>query len=195
MHPYSTDSSERKNVIAFMALASIPLAWAFSTLLTLIGISSCWWISAPSVMGIFGLLYKLFDKWIWSATVLRKLLIVKVPDLRGIWNGHIITSFDNHGPQRPITISIAQRWRQISIILNSEHSKSHSLTASILLNDAHGPTLTYEYMNEPKSSAVNTMHIHRGTTILRLTSSDQLEGEYYSGRDRANHGSIWIRKK
>ena len=195
MHPYSTDSLERKNVLAVLALASIPLAWTFAALLNLLGLSSCWWISAPSVMGIFGLLYRLFDGWLWQTAIIRKLSIVKIPNLRGTWVGYIISSFDNHGPQHPITVSILQSWRQISIILNSEHSKSHSLTASILLSDAHGPTLTYEYMNEPKPSAVEGMHIHRGTTILRLTSSDQLEGEYYSGRDRANYGSIWIKRK
>lgn len=55
--------------------------------------------------------------------------------------------------------------------------------------------LIYDYLNEPNSDAVETMHMHRGTARLVLTGADQLEGDYYTGRDRSNIGVIKLRKK
>ena len=57
----------------------------------------------------------------------------------------------------------------------------------------HTRALTYEFLNEPKSHTAATMAIHRGTASLRLQRSDRedvLEGEYYTGRGRTNHGAL-----
>jgi hypothetical protein len=195
LHPYSIDSTERKNVIAVLAMLSIPLGWVFAVLLKGIGLGSVWWVSAPSVMGCFGMLYWVFDKWVWRIALMRRLSIVRVPDLRGPWEGHVISSFDNHGHQHQITVSIIQTWTHISITVQTEHSRSHSVTASIVPSDAHGPMLSYEYLNEPEPAAAETMHAHRGTATLWLKPSGQLEGYYYSGRDRANQGSMRIGRR
>ena len=55
--------------------------------------------------------------------------------------------------------------------------------------------LTYEYHNEPLPGATGTMHAHRGSATLRLAENgNALEGEYFSGRDRANYGAIHLRR-
>jgi len=67
---------------------------------------------------------------------------------------------------------------------------SHSLTASLLVHQPDGITLSYEYKNEPKHNAPCTMHAHRGTAVLRLKRGYSMDGEYYTGRDRLNFGVL-----
>ena len=63
-----------------------------------------------------------------------------------------------------------------------------------MLDDGGGPMLSYEYRNEPKPHAAATMHPHRGMTRLGLVSPGRLEGEYYTGRDRQNYGTLSLEK-
>lgn len=177
-----------------IALLCIPLTWLFNKLMQPLGLSNIWWINTPSVLGVIGLLYKLFDKWIWRIGLLRTLGIIKTPDLNGAWNGFVATSFDDHADQHAANVKILQTWTKISIFLESAQSESHSLTASILTRQPGGTSINYEYKNEPKSSAKNTMHAHRGTAVLKLRNNNELEGEYYTGRDRNNFGSIRLKK-
>jgi len=85
-------------------------------------------------------------------------------------------------------------WK-ISICLETQHSKSRSLSASILVEDSNEIVLNYEYLNEPKPKARPSMNIHRGTTRLILSSDfRELDGDYYSGRGRQNYGSLKFKK-
>lgn len=55
--------------------------------------------------------------------------------------------------------------------------------------------LSYQYRNAPKPGATDTMHAHIGTGVLKLNNNrNELSGEYYSGRDRANQGIIVLTK-
>ncbi|RMH33655.1 MAG: hypothetical protein D6694_15480 [Gammaproteobacteria bacterium] len=196
MHPYATDSKERVNIVVFLALLSVAIAYGIHLVLTIV-LTNCgtqwpWWAEAPSVMGVFGALNTLFDKRLWRHKWLHRVGVVKVPDLNGRWSakGHSSTyneDFSGH-------IHIRQTWTHISITMETESSRSHSLTASLLLNQPEGIILSYEYRNEPKPNALPTMHVHRGTAVLRLNEEGQLEGEYYSGRDRMNYGSLSLKR-
>ena len=194
MHFFSIDTKERKNIIVAIALLSIPLSWLFNKWMQPFGFANVWWISTPSVVGMIGILYKLFDKWLWRSGLLRTLGIIKTPDLNGEWEGYVATSFDEHADHHSVSVKIHQRWTRISIFLKSSRSESHSLTASILTCQPGGVSVSYEYKNEPKSFAESTMHAHRGTAILKLQDLSELEGEYYSGRDRTNFGSIKLKR-
>jgi hypothetical protein len=143
---------------------------------------------------MIGILYKLFDKWIWSIGLLRTLGIIKTPDLNGVWKGYVTTSFDEHADQHSVSVKIQQEWTKISIFLEGAQSESHSLTASILTRQPGGTSLNYEYRNEPRSLAKSTMHAHRGTAVLKLRNINELDGEYYTGRDRSNFGSIKLKR-
>jgi len=72
---------------------------------------------------------------------------------------------------------------------------SHSESASIVINAPEGKYLNYQYINDPKSNAVETMSTHRGTARLIFDEKkNTLEGEYYSGRGRQNFGSLYFVK-
>ncbi len=113
----------------------------------------------------------------------------------GIWEGHISSSFDSHMARQNAIIKICQSWTQISITLTINISTSHSLTAMIITKNQNAIMICYEYLNEPRYDAKTTMHIHQGTCRLFLSSDRQeLEGEYYTGRDRQNFGVMSFRR-
>lgn len=197
MHAYAIDSDERKVVPFYMAAVSIFAAWGFYGILGLLKLSLPWWIEAPSALFFYGLIYGVFENWLWRWDLLRKINVVKVPDLRGRWQGHAASSFDQHSQRLDATIEIKQSWTKISITMETANSKSNSLIAGITTESPGGPTINHEYCNEPKSNAQTGMHAHRGTARLvfkKENNTEMFEGEYYSGRDRQNHGSLHFKR-
>jgi len=191
MHPYATDSEERRNVLLGIALVSLGLAYGLHWLMVHMNIQAPWWVESPSVLGIAGVLYKAFDGWLWRW--FRKLGIVKVPDLKGQWEVDGYTSFE-HTKSFKAKATIRQTWTHISVYLETEQSISRSLAASLSSNQPEGAVLIYQYRNEPKPNAVETMHAHIGTALLRLKNAGCMEGEYYSGRGRQNYGGLTLRR-
>jgi len=193
MHPYSIDTQERKNILLFLAIISIVLSWSFYKVLDNYQIALPWWFESPSVLFFYGLLFSVFDKWAWK--IFRKIGIVKTPNLNGKWKGYLKSSFDEHSAEVGATLEIFQDWTKIKIILTTKQSSSYSESASLVIKTPEGKHLIYQYINEPKSDAVKTMSIHRGTTRLLFNEKENtLIGEYYSGRDRQNFGSLYFKR-
>jgi len=189
MQPYSIDTQERRNILLLLAGISIIFAWGFHNMLNRYHIILSWWVESPSVLSFYGLFFIIFDRWVWK--LLRRINLVKTPELAGQWGGYLKTSFDEHSSEIKATLKIFQTWTHIKIILCTEHSSSCSETASIVIDTPEGKYLNYQYINEPKSDSAKTMSIHRGTARLLFNEKDNtLIGEYYSGRDRQNFGSL-----
>jgi hypothetical protein len=196
MHPYATDSNERRIVPLYLSAISILAAWGFNRLLKYYDIQFPWWIDAPSLIGFYGLLYLYFERHIWKWSIFRWIGIVNIPALNGQWNGYVTSSFDEHAHKIKGQLVIKQSWTYISIKLETETSWSMSVTASISVRDPVSKVMTYEYQNEPKPGTVKTMHIHKGMTRLSIKENgNTLEGEYYTGRDRQSFGMIIFKKK
>lgn len=183
MYPYSIDTEERKNILLILAVISIVFSWSFYKILGNYQISLPWWVESPSVLFFYGLLFVVFDKWLWQ--YLKKINFVKTPNLIGEWNGNLKSSFDNHSSEVKATLKIFQDWTRIKILMTTAQSSSHSESASIVIDAPEGKYLSYQYINDPKSNAIETMNIHRGTVRLIFDEKKNiLEGEYYSGRGR-----------
>jgi hypothetical protein len=148
---------------------------------------------SPPTLAIFGsiflLFYITFDKIIWNISV-KGSRLSKTPDLRGEWKGHIFTDY-NGGTETDVKVKIEQTWTSISIVLETENSKSKSLAASILTSESR---LVYYYFNEPRFTSIETMHKHYGVTTLDIIDSNQLEGQYFTCRDRKTYGEIYLKK-
>lgn len=191
MHTYSIDTDERKNILLVLAIISIVFSWGFYKILGNYQIALAWWVESPSVLFFYGLLFVIFDKWLWR--YFKKINFVKTPNLNSEWNGNLKSSFDNHSSEVKATLKIFQTWTRIKILLTTDQSLSHSETASIMVDTPEGKYLSYQYISEPKSNTVKTMSIHRGTVRLVFDEKkNSLEGEYYSGRDRQNFGSLYF---
>ncbi len=193
VHPYATDFRERQLVPLLLAAAGIFAAWGLHTGLERLQFAFPWWLDAPSVMTFYGIFYGVFDRYIWRTWLVKPVGFGKLPNLNGSWRGYVISSFDAHGEKRNADIEITQRWSRIRILLRTEESESHSLVASIVIDNANAAILDYEYMSEPRAHAKATMHAHRGTARLTFRKDGDvavLDGEYYTGRDRQNFGIL-----
>lgn len=191
LHPYATDSNERKQIPLYLAGAAILSAVGLSFVLQKIHWPG--WLDAPATGGFYGLYYEWFRRRLWRTKRLHEWGWVKVPMLTGKWQGNVITSFDEQKGKHSIEAEILQDWTHISIRVHSAYSRSESLVGSIFIgNDI---VLDYEYRNEPLPRAAGSMHAHRGTASLILTpDGTKLIGDYYSGRDRQNFGSLHLTK-
>ena len=193
MHPYTTDTQEADSLKIFWGLAvpSIALAYVFDRALAALGWQWSWLIGAPSALGIFSILRSLFDNYLWRWPLLRKIGLIKVPDLNGRWCGEGKTSYEKQETYRA-EVHIKQTWTRIRILLRTENSYSLSIAASLRGNDVD-TVLTYMYWNRPLSSSPETMQYHVGTAELWLRG-DCLCGEYYTGRGRKTHGTLTLRR-
>lgn len=196
-HTYSTDSAERRYIPFFIAAAAIGATFLTFHFVDKYHFKPPWWVSPPiDTMAFYGLFYGLFDKYIWKWTVLRWLRITRIPDLSGTWQGTVQPMETGGvsaglGAAAGITVSIQQTWNSLLVTGRTQLSTFYSLSGNFLTAD--GSSLSYEFINEPLASAPNTMHTHRGTARLALDGTQSiLEGEYYSGRDRQNIGTIRI---
>lgn len=193
-HPYTTDSKEREIVPLYIAVAAIASAIGLNRLFTFVQWFPPAWIDAPSTVAFYGIYYQVFRKWLWKLSALRKIGWIKIPDLAGVWQGHVVTSYDEQSGKHPVEITIQQDWTHLLIKLMTQYSKSKSLIGGILTEDEK--SISYEFLNEPLTGATETMHVHRGTARLILSSDgNSLDGEYYSGRDRTNYGAIHLKRR
>jgi hypothetical protein len=195
-HSYSTDSAERRIIPFFLAAFAIAAAYLTAHVIEAQGWKIPWWVSPLDTMGYYGLFYWLFDHWIWRTRPMRLLKITRIPCLAGRWEGEVVSSYDldvgNPTPKK-IEVTVSQTWRELSILANTPTSSSYSVSGSVLVNGIC--SMSYEYVNEPRALAPETMHTHRGTTrVLVKQDGNLLEGEYYSGRDRKNIGTMTLKR-
>lgn len=190
MHPYATDSSERERIFAIMALVTIGVVWLLHLSLG----SFYWWWNTITIMGLYGFLYLVFGKFIWRLNFLRTMRLIKTPDISGPWKGEITLASKWLGKKQEAILVIEQSWTRISIVFETETTKAHSLIASILMQQAEGPVLSYEFLNEPKPGAKDTFNIQRGSARLVL-QGDTLEGTFYYGSGKQQqYGSLRVEK-
>ncbi len=195
MHPYAVDSDERKKVTSILVVLSIILILAAQRVLTHFAIPLPWFICIPSPFVVFGLLWLLFDRYLWKFSILHSIGLIKTPDLSGEWHGNLQSSHDEYHTLHLISLKINQNWTSISLFLDTDVSSSQSEVASIYINNPMGPVVNYLYLNDPNPKTPETMHIHRGTTTLRYDASkDTLEGSYYTDGKRKNYGEIRLKR-
>ncbi len=191
MHSYSIDIDERKNILLILSVASIIFSWGFYKIIEYYQFLLPWWAQSPSVVLLYGLFFLVFDRYLWQYS--KKIGLVKTPNINGVWNGSLKSSFDNHSSEVKATLKIFQTWTRIKILLETDQSLSHSETVSMVVGAPEGKYLNYQYINEPKSDVIESMDIHRGTVRLIFNEKkNALEGEYYSGRGRQNFGSLYF---
>lgn len=195
MHPYAVDSDERIHIVFLFAALSIILIWSVQNVLTYFAIFLPWFICIPSPFAVFGLLWLLFDRYLWKLPVLHSIGLIKTPDLSGEWHGDLQSSHDEYHKIHPISLKIDQNWTSISLFLHANVSSSQSEVASIYIDNSTGPVVNYLYLNDPNPKTPETMHIHRGTTTLRYDASKgTLEGSYYTDGKRKNYGEITLER-
>lgn len=194
MHQYSTDSGERLWVPIRIGIAAVVVVYLVQWGLAAAEVSPPWWLAAPGILGTYWGLFGLFDRWLWRMPLVRAVASVRIPDLQGSWSGTVEQTSGEGSSQRQATVDIKQRWSSISIALKTGESTSMSHVAGFETEQAGEAALVYEYLNEPRADAVETMATHRGFARVKLELSGpqvtRLNGDYYTGRGRETFGVI-----
>jgi hypothetical protein len=188
MHPYATDSDERRLIPLLIGLVALGAGLLVHALIEWIDLEVPWWFDVPTPLALYGLIWLGFDRVWWHWPIWRRLKLVRVPDYRGDWSLQGQSDYDSSTSFKGAA-TIRQTWTTISIEVETDQSRSHTMVASVLLDPSAQPLLMYQYSSEPKVGSVATLQAHRGTAWLRLTDGG-LTGEYYGGRGSGNAGTV-----
>jgi hypothetical protein len=144
MHAYATDSDRERLAILLLVVGSILLAWGLHVLLLSAHLEVPWWLDTPAVLGFYGILWKIYDRyaWRWRWKAIR---ISDVPDLAGEWHGQVQSSFD--GESLNARLTIRQTATHLLIEQQTENSRSTSVMAT--LNCRPGPFQGLSYVYDP----------------------------------------------
>lgn len=182
--------------ILALIVVSVLINQAFYGLLKSLGITIPTYIEAPSVMGVFGVIFWFFDNHLWKIPIFKQVGIVIADDLSGIWEGKVKSSYDKFKKDIYAKLTIEQTATRVKIFGQFNESKSVSVHENFSKSEIDNKiALFYFYRNEPKYDAKQTMAKHEGSTKLTYDkTSETLTGYYYSGRDRNNYGTIEVKR-
>lgn len=193
MHSYACDSVDRRVAPWGIAICAVGVAFLYGWLSNTFQFSLPWWCETPTIMFVYGLLHWVYDSWLWKQMVFG-LGLSRIPDCNGTWYGELHSSHDG-GTKVEGMLVIHQTWSKMVVEFRTDSSASYSRMASLNVTPGPSEGLIYEYTNDPRADAQETMHAHRGLAFLRLSSDGAcLEGDYYTGRDRANCGTMRLWK-
>ncbi|MEG3155725.1 Cap15 family CBASS effector [Sphingomonas sp. RB1R13] len=179
-------SAALSGTLVFLLLSAVDLAKAFGlnvnlppTFLSLVGAGA-----------VYGILFWLFDRYLWRLGPVAKLL--KVPDLSGKWDCEGVPLDNGKAVPWQGEIRIVQSWDRIRVHLKTENSKSDSLAAALQYDAAEGYRLFYHYRNQPRVGSPK-MAPHHGFTELVFAEDEQSAmGDYFNGRGRNTFGTLKI---
>lgn len=154
------------------------------------------WIEIPSVSGVFTIIFVIFNRWLWKLPFFKWTGIIIADDLNGEWEGKVKSSYDDFKSDVYAKLIIEQSATKIKIFGQFNESKSVSIHENFGKSEIHNQVaLFYFFRNQPEYDAKKTMAIHEGSAILTYNKTkDTLTGNYYSGRDRNNYGTIEVKR-
>ncbi|MCO0597278.1 hypothetical protein NGI46_07320 [Peribacillus butanolivorans] len=191
MHQYSVDY-DRKLIYFLLVSISISITSLINYVFTVSHI-----VISVTSFTIFGLIFLLFDKFFWKWRVLHKLGIVKTPNLIGMWEGVLSSSYHEFKEEMPACIVIKQTWTHIFVSGNFNQSKSYSISANLETNNGARTILRYVYMNQNNlAKSDGTMSSHSGITTLEFSLEEGVtEGKYYNEQPQnVNYGVLHLKK-
>lgn len=186
-HTFSVDTNERSAVYFYIAILSILFAYFLYWSQGTFEFEIPWWLETPSVLGFYTLIFSLFERYLWKLKFLRYVLSIKTPVLNKSYKVSLMSSYDNFENSMDAEIFVEQSYMKILIRLQTANSISESQGAFFCLKDSTDPSLTYEFVSKPNSTAAQTMHIHHGMGTIYF-DREKIQGEYFNGRGRQQFG-------
>lgn len=150
-------------------------------------------------MTVFGIIYKLLDEYCWRWKWIRRLGIIKTPDLNGRWKGKLYSSYHEfkEDDSLPAILTIKQTWSKIYIRGQFSNSKSLSYTTSIKVLDDGKTKVFYSYRNDKKPEYYDKdFSDHKGYGELEFNDKvEKIEGIYFNNpTNNPNHGKLFLEK-
>ncbi len=155
-------------------------------------------VDSLGILGIYGLIFKIFDYTFWQIFPQGLFGIVEIPNLNGTWIGELRSSFDKNSTPYVITVKVVQTFSTIKIFSYFQRSWSYSIVADFYKESDGRQVLHYVYRNEPGGNANPGMHGHYGAGKHEfIKSKNIMECSYYNEtpRDRGWYGSFNVKRK
>ena len=215
MHQYSIDKKNRETVLYILVIISVALSLLLKTVLSSIFLqiakmlNDTSWLTKPAsfiqstelipnvigVPAVYWALSTAFDKWIWKFRPVN--ILLGVPNLNGVWQGSLHSSYDDTDYKMELTIE--QTWTKIRCISNFKSSRSFSNVAAIYSEGIEGDVLYFGFHNQSNNVETGNQQ-YDGYNILRL-DGDRLTGKYFNDRASSkkaskggNMGTIELKK-
>mgnify|MGYP005856001239 CR=1 FL=1 len=206
-HEFSTDQPRRRRVTLFaFGAAGVLIADNLGpSVASLTGYSFFANVTISFVLAS-AIVYYVFARGLWTINPISS-AIGSPPDLSGEWGGHLYTDTNTYDDEDVVAIdelgyglvkmeadmTITQSWDQIHVAFEGPNSTSTSTGATILFDNGT-PTLTYNFDN-PGDDFHDELGQHAGTTTLEYNhEAETLEGTYYTGPNRENHGRLELER-
>lgn len=193
MHPYSTNSPGNPKLIAVLAIVASAVSAGIGALTNQIHDSWGWTIGGVSTLSCFGVLYLVFDRFLWRWRAVRTVLLV--PDLNGAWECRgktILKGGDSQDLAWSATLTIRQSWSRMVVVMTTEQSTSRSIAASLYQEPGSGYRLIYHYENRPRADEA-ALQRHSGQCDLVFTDDTaSASGEYFTGQGRLTVGTMHL---
>lgn len=202
MHGYTEEGKNRQVVIFWLTVISIiigaGITYGVNCLIEFISktidiemlVLYITLIFGVSASGIFGIIYVVFDRFLWKIKIFRN------HDLSGKYKCHGISKdkSQNEKDEFDATIIIKQSWTKILIHLDAKQSFSDSFMASLGVNGIGEIRLNYCYNNSTKQTNKNMASSHTGTA--NIIFADEIRGKYYNQPDdRMRYGELVLIKE
>lgn len=209
LYVYQDRSKYPFPLAVLIAIAVVSIAFSLAINITIEDIS---YIQGPSALLFFGLLYKLFDSYLWRWQPLRTLGIVSMPNLQGEWNSSVISTLPEYPDPLQGSLRIHQTFSRLSITFNTKISRSRSLSAVIAPIDQTTVRLTYQFAAERDVVKPNELsdservrsdprrwEDHEGTARvffdLNAGRAQPQSGRYYTDSDQAARGDFHFERE
>ena len=193
MHAYSTNDS-RVRIYAYIATVSVLISILVTYILGTT-LDHNWLISSPALVGIYLVVYQLFDRWLWRWRLLSQIGIVNERDISGTYKGNLVTNYEQRKNPLLVKITIDQNWSKILICFETGEKRT---TSTSLIAHYEGVSknlvrLTYTYRSKINAGIADAdMEDNEGTAELRIKPDGSVEGNYFSSRPRK--GTFTLKK-
>ncbi|MBI2309634.1 hypothetical protein HYU89_01930 [Candidatus Collierbacteria bacterium] len=175
------DFKKTSHIILFagvMPLLSLLIAWLFSKILP----SLPYWVDTLSPIYGYGLIYLLFDRYLWRCPIFTAFGIVSIPNLNRRWKGKQRSSYQENGKNVEVKgcLEIEQTFSSVLVRGYYEKSKSESVVCAFTKLNSE-IYLFYAYDNDPNTLKCGTMQQHKGSGKIRyLPADNRIEGFYWN---------------
>lgn len=186
MHAYAS-STNRAKALALLAVVAVVLAVLLQAIFEAVGLGPSWLFSPPAVGSSYALLYLLMDRKAWRWRWLRRLGVVEVPVIEGVYQGELTTAFDSSVKQAQVEID--QTWTGVvvrfSIAAAAVTSTSCSVSAALDPVGHSVARLIYTYRNQARPAVAEVdMGDHDGTAEVTIDAAGVMSGRYFNSRGR-----------
>lgn len=206
MKPYSVDSNARETVVLVLLIISFFLARYINGFLVVYSVNlsnelkavltefDFWGISvtAVTVIGVFGILYSLFCRWLWKIPIFISLH--GVTNLSGTWKGALISSHLTDGKRTIVKfiMEVKQDWNHMRIKCTFPNSSSHNTAAFIFSNGDGDVEFGFPYCNDSQCIEWKVKK-HDGYSTLTV-NGNSMKGRYFTNREDGTNGIMVLKK-